>query len=129
MPGRRRLVLVGVFAGALFGLQLVALARQLAAGYRPFGQPPVRVALSWDMFATRIERCDVRWDPPLPVRGGLSRFADLAQPIEWFPVLDRMESYRRMALGACRLARAPTRIHIRCWRPDGTRPEQELACP
>jgi hypothetical protein len=127
--GPRRLLLVALFAGALFGAQLFALGRQLAAGYRPFGAPPVRVPLSWDMFATHIERCDVTWDPPLPVRGGLARLAGLGRPIEWFPVMDRVESYRTMALHACRLAQAPTRITLRCWRPDGTRPRETLPCP
>ena len=127
--GPRRLALVALFVAGLLGVQLVALGQQLAAGYRPFGPPPVRVPLSWDMFATRIERCDVRWDPPLPVHGGLDRFSRLAQPIEWFPVLDRVASYRRMATGACRLARVPTQISMRCWLPDGTRPEERLPCP
>jgi hypothetical protein len=127
--GPLRPVLVGLFVVGLFGVQLYALGRQVASGYRPFGPPPLRVALSWDMFATRIERCDVRWDPPLPVRGGLDRFSRLARPIEWFPVLDRVASYRRMATGACRLARVPTRISLRCWLPDGTRPEETLPCP
>jgi hypothetical protein len=127
--GRQRLLLVALFAGALLGAQLVAMGRQLAAGYRPFGAPPVRVPLSWDMFATRIERCDIEWNPPLPVDGGLDRFSRRARPIEWFPVFDRVESYRRLALHTCRLARAPTRMTLRCWLPDGSRPRETLSCP
>ena len=126
--GDRRLYLVVGFAVVLFGAQLAAFGRQLAAGYRPFGPPPVRVALSWDMFATHIERCDVRWDPPLPIGNGLARFADLAKPFEWFPVYDRIATYRNVALAACARVQQPTRITLRCWLPDGTRPRQELRC-
>ena len=108
----------------LFGLQLAALAGQLRRGFRPFGAPPVRVPLSWDMFATRIERCTMGFQPAFPIAPGkeLSNLTEAGEPIEWFPVFDRLETYRLVARASCKQARPGTRIYLRCWLPDGTRP-------
>src|SRR5262249_39155039 len=67
-------------------VQALAFGAQIKAGFRPFGAPPRRVPFSWDMFAVRIERCDLRWDPPLPLGDGVTHLHDMAPAVEWDPV-------------------------------------------
>src|SRR3954469_15001752 len=112
VPALRRLAAMVLPVG-LGTTQAVAFGAQLAAGFRPFGGPPGRVPFSWDMFAIRIERCDLRWDPPLPLGTGVARLHDMAPLLEWDPTYDRREEYRMIGQEACFVARVPTRILLR----------------
>jgi hypothetical protein len=103
----------------LVTVQALAFGAQIEAGFRPFGAPPRRVPFSWDMFAVRIERCDLRWDPPLPIGKGVARLRDVAPTLEWDPVFGRREEYRETGRLACDFAEAPTRVTLRCFTPEG----------
>jgi hypothetical protein len=109
----------------LGSIQIYALAQQFRQGFRLFGSPPVRVPFSWDMFAPRIERCSLKWNPPLEIGGRL--VADVHQldaPFEWFPVWDRIRAYQAVA---CFYANPPTRVSMVCFDSSGAH-EQELEC-
>jgi hypothetical protein len=110
---------VAVLLAGLVTLQALAFGAQIRAGFRPFGGPPGRVPFSWDMFAVRIERCDLRWDPPLPLGDGVDRLRDVAPALGWDPVFDRCEEYREAGLEGCYFARGPTRVILRCVTPEG----------
>jgi hypothetical protein len=71
------------------------------------------------MFAVRIERCDLRWDPPLPLGDGVARLRDVAPTLEWDPVRGSREEYRKAGLRACDFAEEPTRITLHCFTPEG----------
>ena len=117
----------------LVAAQGVALAVQVADGFVPFGPPPGRVPLSWDMFATSVERCDVTWTPPLegPRGGELASLADLAPRLEWNLVLPAADDFEQLGTRICQLRpRAPgTRMHLTCFFMDGRREERDDACP
>src|SRR5687767_12699997 len=83
-PRAPRPVRVAAFVGLLAAGQLAALGLQFARGFVPFRRAPGRVPYSWDMFATDIERCDVRWDPPVVVGGRrIASLRDSGLPFEW----------------------------------------------
>jgi len=83
---RRSPVVVLAFLGVLAYLQVKGTLGQFRAGFMPFVAAPTRVPFSWDMFSIEISRCDVQWDPKLPVGRGYHRFHDFGAPIEWDPV-------------------------------------------
>ena len=85
--------------------------------------------LSWDMFAVRIERCDVAWSPPLPLGGGVATLHGLAPPFEWNISWISREGYRRAGLDGCRFAAPETRVTLRCFTPEGDRIDDVFACP
>lgn len=90
------LILVAVQAHAMF--------RQYQVGFRPFRHEPGRVAFSWDMFAQRITRCDIEWNPPLKSSTSDERFArlrSLAPYFEWNPVRRDANDYLSFARRAC----------------------------
>jgi hypothetical protein len=110
--------------------QAAALGVQFARGFRPWRREPVRVPLSWDMFAVRIERCAVAWNPPITVNGKLlPSLARSAGPIEWDYVNDSAEQYRRTAAWGCGFKSGPTRVSMRCFLPEGRELEDEFDCP
>ena len=115
--GRR--VGAAILLAGLATVQAVACGAQIWTGFRPFGAPPIRVPFSWDMFSVPIERCDLRWIPPLPAGKGLGRLRDLAPLLEWDPVGDRVEEYRETGREGCFFARVPTRVLLRCVTPEG----------
>jgi hypothetical protein len=121
---------VAAFIAALILPQVYAVGRQFQLGFRPFGREPVRVPLSWDMFATRIERCALTWTPPVstPV-GRLSSLRDLAPTLEWDVVGDRREQYDYFARKGCSYALARTRVDLECVSPDGRREASDFDCP
>jgi hypothetical protein len=127
----RRPAVVALLVALLAGAQLAALGAQWRAGFRPFVHEPGRVPLSWDMFAVRIERCDVAWAPSLPVDDGppIARMSERARPLEWFAVYDTRESYRAVGLQGCSLARPGTRVTLSCHLPDGTSAREAFDCP
>ena len=111
---------VACFLALLILPQAAAFLDQFARGFRPFGPAPVRVPLSWDMFAVRIERCALNWSPPVRTPlGTLSSLHDLSPMLEWDLVSDSAESYRFWARWGCRFAKPPTRVSLSCFYPDG----------
>lgn len=128
---RARLVYVIVLLGGLAAPQIWAQVDQVRSGYRPLRTSPARVSYSWDMFSTPVERCVVRWDPPLRVAGEtVSEMNDRSPPIEFGTVYDAREDYRGFALDACATFGSPgTTITMRCALPSGTVEETREVCP
>ena len=126
---------IGIHALSLYvllgGLQLYALARQWQEGFRPFVNPPGRVALSWDMFAVAIERCSIEWDPPVPRPDGqppLRTMAELATPIEWDPVYNRREDYLAAGAQSCNPGASGGKFRVHCFRPHFEETYDERDC-
>jgi hypothetical protein len=120
---------VATFLAALVLPQAAALVAQLHSGYRPFGHAPVRVPLSWDMFATAISRCDVRWQPPIDVGGRLvSSIQQTGQPLEWDPVYDRVEDYVVAARMGCTHAPPHAVATLQCFTSDGRTVRDAFLC-
>jgi hypothetical protein len=128
---RLRMVYVVGLVAALAAPQVRAQVRQVRFGYRPFSTSPGRVSYSWDMFATRVERCDVRWDPPLVVDGrSVSHMSDRSAPVEFDTIYDDREDYRGFAYDACaRFSTGPTMTTLRCALPSGQLVELHDPCP
>jgi hypothetical protein len=117
---------------ALAAPQLVATGSQFVRGFRPMRRAPARVALSWDMFATRIERCAVAWDPPLHTPyGPIGRLRDVGRRLEWDVVQDTVDDYETLALDVCRWAAPGRRTHVtlRCVAPAGHEVVGDFDCP
>jgi hypothetical protein len=126
----RQPLFVAAFLAVLFLPQAAAFALQIAGGYRPFVTAPGRVPLSWDMFAIRIVRCDVTWEPPLLI--GEQRVAAMREagwPLEWDVTYDTIGAYRHEALRGCNFAVAPTTAHLLCFTHDGRTETADVACP
>ena len=128
---RARTAYMFVLLGGLVVPQVWAQIEQIRSGYRPLATSPTRVSYSWDMFSTSVERCDVRWDPPLRVDGKLvSGMNDRSPPIEFGTVYDDRESYRGFAFDACdRFEGHGATITMRCALPNGTVEETRERCP
>lgn len=120
-----------LFCAALALPQLAAQVQQWRGGFRPGGAAPGRVLGSWDMFAPRIERCGVRWTPPLAQGTGasLASLRDLSPRLEWDVVTDRVADYRSLALAGCSIARQPTRVNMLCFLPTGEAYRDDFDCP
>ena len=87
-------VLVALYLAPLVLVQAWAHVEQWALGFRPFAEPAHRVSFSWDMFAGRVERCVMRWDPPLVIGGRvLSSYDAMRPPVEWDVVWDNVADY------------------------------------
>jgi hypothetical protein len=129
--GRLQLAYVVALLAFLAGLQLRAEAGQIAAGFRPFAHPPARVAYSWDMFAIRLDRCAVQWEPPLAIDGRLvSTWRDRVWPIEFDSVYNDVHSYDSVARAACAYRTAPaTEARLQCFLADGGVDEHSFECP
>ena len=106
--------------------QLAGFALQLGKGFRPFGAAPVRVTLSWDMFAPRIERCGINWSPPLP--GPLYELNQKSRALEWQTVADRVEDYESIAAWACVRFHQPSRALLTCFLPSGKELSRVVDC-
>lgn len=120
---------IAVFLALLFLPQAYALTRQFRLGFRPLGPAPVRVALSWDMFATNIQRCRLAWYPPVPAPGGtLASLADLTPTLEWDVVSDSVEGYESLARWGCGYALRPTRVGLRCFTTAGREEDHVFDC-
>jgi hypothetical protein len=130
MGTKRTLYFLGL-CSLLVGIQLRAQALQLSGGYRPFGQAANRVAFSWDMFAVRIERCAVAWDPPLSIEGKrIARWRDRGTYFEWDSAMSSDDGYEQQALDACDYRTAtPTMIRVSCINSNGGRSETRFRCP
>jgi hypothetical protein len=115
---------------AVFLPQVAALATQAYRGFVPFGRTaPERVALSWDMFATSIVRCDVRFDPSAPlVHGTFSSLRAASSPIEWDIAAGSIDGYRAIADAVCKKAGPPLRASLVCFLPDGSVSRDAIEC-
>lgn len=113
----------------LAGLQLGACGLQWQRGFRPGVTSASRVAYSWDMFATPIDRCALRWSPALPVAGGVGQLSDVGRPLEWTPVFDSVAQYQAAGRAGCALADAPTRVVLQCFLADGGVLHDQFDCP
>ncbi len=122
--------LIALFLSILVAAQLGAVAGQVDLGYRPFVHPPGRVPLSWDMFAQPIERCEVRWTPPLQVHGReVSAMPELGPGIEWDAVLDSSSDYEELGLDACvEFGRPDAHVVLTCFLPEGRTTHREIPC-
>jgi hypothetical protein len=110
-------------------LQLSMLTRQFVLGFWPLRHDPQRVSFSWDMFATTVVRCDLRWDSPVVLGGRhLSALSDLNAPIEWNVIFDTLESYRLFAATSCSLSPAPQSVDLHCFLPNGTVRRERHVC-
>jgi hypothetical protein len=127
---RSRPLYVICFLALLAIPQALALAWQFHDGYRPFKAAPTRVALSWDMFAVRIERCDVFWNPPLPVpgRAPLARLHQLASRLEWDFPLDTQADYRALTEWSCGRFKHPFHANLICLTPEGKVATSAVEC-
>jgi hypothetical protein len=128
--GRRALYVIALSAVVIV-VQVRAQALQVAGGYRPFGRAAKRVAFSWDMFAVRIERCAVTWDPPLLIEGKrVARWRDRGTYFEWDTAMADLDGYEQEALKACDFVTAPgTMIQLSCVNSDGGRSAERFRCP
>lgn len=126
---RRRPAYVLAFLSLLAIPQGYAFVRQFREGFRPLRTAPQRIPFSWDMFAVRIERCDVLWTPPLPLpEGPLYRLHQKSRRLEWDFVLDRAEDYRSLAEWACGRFRRPFHASLICFTPEGKVVPSALEC-
>lgn len=130
-PGLLQTAYVAVLLAALAALQVHAEIGQFAAGFRPFVHAPSRVAYSWDMFAIRMNRCAVRWDPPLTIDGQrVASWRDRVWPIEFDSVYNDVRSYEIVSTAACKYRSAEaTRVVLQCFLSDGGVDEHSLDCP
>jgi hypothetical protein len=128
-PGRY--LYTGLLIVALASIQVSAQLGQLRSGFRPFAHAPTRVPYSWDMFAIRIERCVVRWDPPLDVDGErVARWHDRLPGLEFDSVFNDSDTYQAAAERGCayRTARR-TVADLLCFGGDGGVHETSFDCP
>ncbi|MBI3295752.1 MAG: hypothetical protein HYZ71_13585 [Deltaproteobacteria bacterium] len=125
-------VYVAVLVGGLVVLQLNSTRLQFERGFRLFGAPPGRVAFSWDMFATRVERCQLSWDPPVATElGEFSSLRRFGTSLEWDIIYDTARDYHAVGQLVCRLRSSPEarhRVKFHCFSPDGTHAEEEVPC-
>lgn len=130
MSMTRSPIYVACFLALLAIPQAAAFFEQFALGFRPFGaEAPVRVPLSWDMFAVQIERCTLDWTPPVRTPlGDLASFRDLSPRLEWDIVADSAATYAVWARWGCRFAAAPTKADLRCFYPDGREEKIDFGC-
>ena len=97
----------------------------------PSPPPPVRVPFSWDMFAIKIERCAVSWQPPLLIDGKpVAKWRDRSAALEFDTVFDEASYYDDAALLGCafRSARVTT-LTVACASSDGEVRELRSLCP
>ena len=130
--GRFRYLYTLLFVVFLVIVQAYALGLQFARGFMLFRNPPTRVAFSWDMFATRVERCDMVWDPPLSTMlGDLGSLKRFGTKLEWDVIYDHASDYRELGRMMCQFDQnrsVPKTIRLNCFLPDGTNPKEEFPC-
>jgi hypothetical protein len=112
-------------------VQMRAQLLQWREAYRPFSHAPVRVPYSWDMFAIRLERCTIRWDPPLEIDGKpVSTWHDRAFPIEFDTVYNRARDYYGAARTGCAFRSEPKTVTtVVCVHGNGKIDEHSIECP
>lgn len=127
----RKLGYVACLCALLVGVQARALLVQVGEGFKPFRHPPSRVPFSWDMFAIKIERCTVAWDPPLSIEGKrVARWQDRGVPLEFDSVFNEATSYGDAAKRGCAYKVAQgTTARVDCAYSDGQVHELTVVCP
>ncbi len=126
---RSRPAFVLVFLALLVIPQAYAFVRQFRGGFRPFRAAPHRVPLSWDMFAVRIERCDVFWTPPLPTPAGpLARLSNALPRLEWDIALASADEYRSLVTWTCGHFGQPFHASLTCFLPEGKVVSNAIEC-
>jgi hypothetical protein len=130
MKSRARALYVAVLLSVLVLVQLGAQALQVQSGYRPLSHPPGRVPYSWDMFAIRIDRCVVGWDPPLEVDGQrVARWHDRLPTLEFDAVFNDADWYASAAARGCAFrTQAETTAYLKCFSSDGRVDEHAFDC-
>jgi hypothetical protein len=131
MSDRPRQLYVALLLASLVVLQVRAEILQVCAGFRPFFHAPARVPYSWDMFAIRIDRCVITWDPPLLIDGDrVARWRDRAFSIEFDTVYNDSRYYMAAAWRGCANRTSPkTAAHLVCLTAEGKIHESTFACP
>lgn len=131
MKSRARALYVAILLGVLAAVQLRAQVVQVLSGYRPLSHPPIRVPYSWDMFAIRLDRCVVGWDPPLDVDGQrVARWHDRLPDIEFDAVFNDADWYAAAAARGCAYrSHASTTVYLKCFSSDGRTNERSFDCP
>jgi hypothetical protein len=131
MTSRARALYVAVLLGLLVAVQLRAQVVQFMSGYRPLSHPPIRVPYSWDMFAIRLDRCVVGWDPPLDVDGQrVARWHDRLPDLEFDTVFNDADWYASAAARGCAYRTRPaTTAYLKCFSSDGRTDERSFDCP
>jgi hypothetical protein len=116
---------------ALAVVQARAQVVQIASGFRPLAHPPIRVPYSWDMFAIRLDRCVVGWDPPLEVEGErVARWHDREAVIEFDTVFNDVAWYKEDATRGCAYrTQARTVASLMCFSSDGGVHGLSFVCP
>jgi hypothetical protein len=131
MPRRLKYMYIACILALLVGVQVFAQAAQIASGYRPLTHAPARVPFSWDMFAIKIERCAVGWEPPLWIEGSpVKRWRDRSAAIEFDTVYDEAAYYDEAAAAGCAFkTSAATATTVTCASSDGEIRELRGLCP
>ncbi|HRI63699.1 MAG TPA: hypothetical protein PK156_05660 [Polyangium sp.] len=131
---RVRPYLAAIVILVLVLVQARAVFIQYERGYRLFRHEPSRVAFSWDMFAQRITRCDIEWNPPLKSKSAsderIGRMRSLAPYFEWNPVLHDAADYLSLGRRACaKYGDGPARTFtLTCYYPGFRETRHVVAC-
>jgi hypothetical protein len=83
------------------------------------------------MFAIRLDRCVLGWDPPLTMEGQkVARWHDRLPLLEFDTVFNSSAGYMGAAQRACAYrSAAKTRVVMKCFRSDGQSGEFTFDCP
>lgn len=126
----RQTLLAAIIVFGLIIIQSGAFILQFREGFIPRKTVPVRVAFSWDMFATRIERCNATFTPPLAgLDPPLESLAKRSAPFEWMAICEPYEGCIAASKWACGFAQSPTLVQIECYIPEGHKVVNEFECP
>lgn len=122
--------LVAAFLFLLALPQVVGFTTQFVEGFVPFKTAPGRVIFSWDMFAPPIERCALKWLPPLKIgKSVISNFNQMGTTIEWDIAFERVQDYLDAAVKYCsKWGIRGNKAQIDCFHLDGTISHNEFAC-
>jgi hypothetical protein len=131
MEHRGRYAYFAVLLVGLTTLQAYAQIRQVQSGFRPFSHAPARVPYSWDMFAIRIDRCVIGWDPPLRIDGeSVARWHDRLSSMEFDTVFNDSDWYEAAAARGCGYSTAARTVaRLTCFSGDGGVHEYGFYCP
>jgi hypothetical protein len=131
MKSRARALYFAIILSLLAMVQVRAQVEQLLSGYRPLSHPPGRVPYSWDMFAIRLDRCVVGWDPPLEVDGErVARWHDRLPALEFDTVFNDADWYVEAATRGCEYrTHVATIAYLTCFSSDGRADERSFDCP
>jgi hypothetical protein len=131
MKSRARPLYFALLLGLLAVVQLRAQVVQVQSGFRLLSHPPVRVPYSWDMFAIRLDRCVVGWDPPLDIEGQrVARWHDRLPALEFDTVFNDAQWYVAAAGRGCSYRSQPvTMAYLKCFSSSGREDEHRYQCP